>query len=179
MLGFPQRGKPRALHFPANELLGVPRTLTHDGQGHILQNPTAELDALRGAPVAVKDGAVQAVFSCFDLHSRPRGDFALTLNGGLTLAYTEADRTAYLTFTAPAMAAGRTGRCAHGRVTDATCKIFLHGTRIFPHMTFFHARKAYFLGFLPKKRFFMKKPLILRTIFSIINSVITTGIVCP
>ena len=62
----------------------MPRTLTHDGQGHILQNPAAELDALRGAPVAVKDGAVQAVSACFDLHqAAPRGDFALTLNGGL------------------------------------------------------------------------------------------------
>ena len=88
----------------------MPRTLTYDGQGHILQNPAAEPDALRGAPVAVKDGAVQAVFACFDLQAAPRGDFALTLNGGLTLAYTEADRTAYLTFTAPAMAAGRIGR---------------------------------------------------------------------
>ena len=67
----------------------------------------------------------------------------------------------------------------HAGLDVTACKIFLHGPRIFPHMTFFHARKAYFLGFLPKKRFFMKKPLILRTIFSIINSVITTGIVCP
>ena len=49
----------------------MPRTLTHDGQGHILQNPAAELDVLRGAPVAVKDGAVQAVSTCLDLQSRP------------------------------------------------------------------------------------------------------------
>ena len=67
----------------------------------------------------MKDGAVQAVCACFDLQAAPRGDFALTLNGGLTLAYTEADRTAYLTFTAPAMAAGRTGRRA---VLDAPCR---------------------------------------------------------
>ena len=97
----------------------VPRALTHDGQGHILQNPVSELDALRGAPVAVRDGAVQAVSACFDLLAAPRGDFALTLNGGLTLAYAEADRTACLTFTAPAMAAGRTGRRA---VLDAPCR---------------------------------------------------------
>ena len=45
----------------------LPRVLTHDGQGHILQNPAPELTACRGAAVALPDGAEQAVDVCFDL----------------------------------------------------------------------------------------------------------------
>lgn len=39
----------------------LPRVLTHDGQGHILQNPAPELTACHGAAVALPDGAEQAV----------------------------------------------------------------------------------------------------------------------
>ena len=99
--------------------LTVPRVLSRDDCGHILQNPVAELAACRGTAVAVKDGAEQAVPTCFDLVAAPGGDFSLALGGGLTLAYVEADRTAYLTFTDSAMAAGRTGRRT---VLDAPCR---------------------------------------------------------
>lgn len=129
----------------------MPRTLTHDGQGHILQNPAAELDTPCRSLRIVGDASSLEIF----------------LNDGAAVLSTR-----YYP------AAGNVA-LHHAGLDVTACKIFLHRTRIFPHMTFFHARKAYFLGFLPKKRFFMKKPLILRTIFSIINSVITTGIVCP
>lgn len=46
----------------------LPRVLTHDGQGHILQNPAPELTAA------------------------PAGDFSLAFDGGLTLAYADAAR---------------------------------------------------------------------------------------
>ena len=46
----------------------LPRVLTHDGPGHILQNPAPELTAA------------------------PAGDFSLAFDGGLTLAYADADR---------------------------------------------------------------------------------------
>ncbi len=99
--------------------LTVPRVLTQDGRGHILQNPVPELAACRGAAVTVPDGAEQAVDACFDLVAAPAGDFSLAFGGGLTLAYSEADRTCYLTFTDDAMAAGRTSRYA---VLDAPCR---------------------------------------------------------
>ena len=70
----------------------LPHVLTHDGQGHILQNPAPELTACRGAAVALPDGAEQAVDVCFDLTAAPAGDFSLTFDGGLTLAYADAAR---------------------------------------------------------------------------------------
>ena len=70
----------------------LPRVLTHDGQGHILQNPAPELTACRGAAVALPDGAEQAVDVCFDLTAAPAGDFSLAFDGGLTLAYADAAR---------------------------------------------------------------------------------------
>ena len=51
----------------------LPRVLTHDGHGHILQNPSPELTACRGAAVALPDGAEQAVDVCFDLTAAPAG----------------------------------------------------------------------------------------------------------
>ncbi len=50
-----------------------------------------------------RDGAEQAVDVCFDLTAAPAGDFSLAFDGGLTLAYADADRTCYLTFTDDAM----------------------------------------------------------------------------
>ena len=70
----------------------LPRVLTHDGQGHILQNPAPELIACRGAAVALPDGAEQAVDVCFDLTAAPAGDFSLAFDSGLTLAYADAAR---------------------------------------------------------------------------------------
>ena len=52
-----------------------------------------------------RDGAEQAVDVCFD--------------GGLTLAYADADRTCYLTFTDDAMSGGRTSRYVK---LDAPCR---------------------------------------------------------
>ena len=69
-----------------------PAGLTHNGQGHILQNPAPELTACRGAAVALPDGAEQAVDVCFDLTAAPAGDFSLAFDGGLTLAYADAAR---------------------------------------------------------------------------------------
>ena len=40
-----------------------------------------------------RDGAEQAVDVCFDLTAAPAGDFSLAFDGGLTLAYVDADRT--------------------------------------------------------------------------------------
>ena len=47
---------------------------------------------------------------CFDLTAAPAGDFSLAFDGGLTLAYADADRTCCLTFTDDAMYGGRTSR---------------------------------------------------------------------
>ena len=47
---------------------------------------------------------------CFDLTAAPAGDFSLAFDGGLTLAYADADRTCCLTFTDDAMSGGRTSR---------------------------------------------------------------------
>ena len=70
----------------------LPRVLTHDGQGHILQNPSPELTACRGAAVALPDGAEQTVDVCFDLTAAPAGDFSPAFDGGLTLAHADAPR---------------------------------------------------------------------------------------
>lgn len=97
----------------------IPRVLTRDNAGHILQNPVSELAARRGIAVTATDGAEQAVDACFDLVAAPGGDFSLGFDGGLTLAYSDADRTCCLTFTDAAMSGGRTSRCV---VLDAPCR---------------------------------------------------------
>ena len=66
-----------------------------------------------------RDGAEQAVDVCFDLTAAPAGDFSLAFDGGLTLAYSDADRTCCLTFTDAAMSGGRTSRCV---VLDEPCR---------------------------------------------------------
>ena len=72
-----------------------------------------------GAAVALPDGAEQAVDVCFDLTAAPAGDFSLAFDGGLTLAYADADRTCCLTFTDDAMSGGRTSRYVK---LDAPCR---------------------------------------------------------
>ena len=93
-----------------------------------------------------RDGAEQAVDVCFDLTAAPAGDFSLAFDGGLTLAYADADRTCYLTFTDDAMSGGRTSRYVkldapcrrpHGAVRLCPSRIFLHGTCIFCQMSLF------------------------------------------
>ena len=83
---------------------------------------------------------------CFDLTAAPAGDFSLAFDGGLTLAYADADRTCYLTFTDDAMSGGRTSRYVkldapcrrpHGAVRLCPSRIFLHGTCIFCQMSLF------------------------------------------
>ena len=66
-----------------------------------------------------RDGAEQAVDVCFDLTAAPAGDFSLAFDGGLTLAYADADRTCCLTFTDDAMSGGRTSRYVK---LDAPCR---------------------------------------------------------
>ena len=93
-----------------------------------------------------RDGAEQAVDVCFDLTAAPAGDFSLAFDGGLTLAYADADRTCCLTFTDDAMSGGRTSRYVkldapcrrpHGAVRLCPSRIFLHGTCIFCQMSLF------------------------------------------
>lgn len=83
---------------------------------------------------------------CFDLTAAPAGDFSLAFDGGLTLAYADADRTCCLTFTDDAMSGGRTSRyvkpdapCRHPHGAARLCpsRIFLHGTCIFCQMSLF------------------------------------------
>ena len=83
---------------------------------------------------------------CFDLTAAPAGDFSLAFDGGLTLAYADADRTCCLTFTDDAMPGGRTSRhvkpdapCRrpHGAARLCPSRIFLHGTCIFCQMSLF------------------------------------------
>ena len=99
--------------------LTLPRVLTQDGNGCLLQAPAAELNALRGEARQPADGETVETDPCFDLTASPAGDFALTIANGLTLTYTEADRTCTLRFTDAAIAAGRTERKA---VLDAPCR---------------------------------------------------------
>ena len=112
-------GNPATVAYGWQHCMTLPRVLTHDGQGHILQNPASELTACRGAAVALPDGAEQAVDVCFDLTAAPAGDFSLAFDGGLTLAYADADRTCCLTFTDDAMSGGRTSRYVK---LDAPCR---------------------------------------------------------
>ena len=83
---------------------------------------------------------------CFDLTAAPAGDFSLAFDGGLTLAYADADRTCCLTFTDDAMPGGRTSRYVkpdapcrrpHGAARLCPSRIFLHGTCIFCQMSLF------------------------------------------
>ena len=83
---------------------------------------------------------------CFDLTAAPAGDFSLAFDGGLTLAYADADRTCCLTFTDDAMSGGRTRRYVkpdapcrrpHGAARLCPSRIFLHGTCIFCQMSLF------------------------------------------
>ena len=83
---------------------------------------------------------------CFDLTAAPAGDFSLAFDGGLTLAYADADRTCCLTFTDDAMSGGRTSRYVkldapcrrpHGAVRLCPSRIFLHGMCIFCQMSLF------------------------------------------
>ena len=76
----------------------------------------------------------------------PAGDFSLAFDGGLTLAYADADRTCCLTFTDDAMPGGRTSRYVkpdapcrrpHGAARLCPSRIFLHGTCIFCQMSLF------------------------------------------
>ena len=97
--------------------LTLPRVLTQDGNGCLLQAPAAELNALRGEARQPADGETVETDPCFDLTASPAGDFVLTIANGLTLTYTEADRTCTLRFAA--IAAGRTERKA---VLDAPCR---------------------------------------------------------
>ena len=100
-----------------------------------------------------RDGAEQAVDVCFDLTAAPAGDFSLAFDGGLTLAYADADRTCCLTFTDDAMSGGRTSRyvkldapCRRLRVVGGTpawgCKtlpvknIFAWNVHFLPNATF-------------------------------------------
>ncbi len=99
--------------------LTLPRVLTQDGNGCLLQAPAAELNALRGEARQPADGETVETDPCFDLTASPAGDFVLTIANGLTLTYTEADRTCTLRFTDAAIAAGRTERKA---VLDAPCR---------------------------------------------------------
>ena len=90
---------------------------------------------------------------CFDLTAAPAGDFSLAFDGGLTLAYADADRTCYLTFTDDAMSGGRTSRyvkldvpCRRLRVVGGApawgCKtlpvknIFAWNVHFLPNVTF-------------------------------------------
>lgn len=79
--------------------LTLPRVLTQDGNGCLLQAPAAELNALRGEARQSADGETVETDPCFDLTASPAGDFVLTIANGLTLTYTEADRTCTLRFT--------------------------------------------------------------------------------
>lgn len=99
--------------------LTLPRVLTQDGNGCLLQAPAAELNALRGEARQPADSETVETDPCFDLTASPAGDFVLTIANGLTLTYTEADRTCTLRFTDAAIAAGRTERKA---VLDAPCR---------------------------------------------------------
>ena len=99
--------------------LTLPRVLTQDGNGCLLQAPAAELNALRGEARQPADGETVETDPCFDLTASPAGDFVLTIANGLTLTYTEADHTCTLRFTDAAIAAGRTERKA---MLDAPCR---------------------------------------------------------
>ncbi len=90
--------------------LTFPRELTRAADGSLLQNPIRELEALRGAPTALPDGAALEAGPCFELTAAPAGNFRLTVAGGVTLRYDEASRAVSLRFTDAGCGAGRTER---------------------------------------------------------------------
>ena len=95
-----------------------------------LQHDLKKLVPLVESLGAEKAAAAGPLWPCRTAQSRPwtsaltwtaapAGDFSLAFDGGLTLAYADADRTCYLTFTDDAMSGGRTSRYVK---LDAPCR---------------------------------------------------------
>ena len=117
-MGMPDADYTNPVDFGWQHCLTVPRQLTRDGD-RLLQNPVAELAALRGAAHDLPDGETVSAAPCFDLLAAPAGNFTLTVADGVQLDYCEADRSCTLYFTNAAMAYGRTSRHV---VLDAPCR---------------------------------------------------------
>lgn len=117
-MGMPDADYGNPTDFGWQHCMTVPRELTRGGD-RLLQNPVAELNALRGEAVALPDGETVTADPCFDLTAAPTGDFALTIANGVQLVYSEADRSCTLFFTDASIACGRTSRRV---VLDMPCR---------------------------------------------------------
>ncbi len=94
-----------------------PRELTRGAGDVLLQAPARELEALRGAPSPLADGAARTVDPCFALEADVQGGFTLTVADGVQLCCD--GREARLRFVDAAVGAGRDER----RLTlDAPCR---------------------------------------------------------
>lgn len=90
--------------------LTLPRELTVDGSGAVLQNPIRELAALRGEKAALSDGEEKTLKLPFELLGKASGNFEIVLENALKLSYDGKIFT--LEFTDSGVGCGRTVRKA-------------------------------------------------------------------
>lgn len=88
----------------------LPRVLTVSGDGHLLQNPIRELDALRHDGQQLQAGTRATFSPAFELNGKPEGDFKVSLAGGLAFGYD--GNYMYLKFSNDRLGCGRTVRRA-------------------------------------------------------------------
>ncbi len=67
--------------------LTVPREITVDSDGSLLQNPIRELLSLRGGKMSISDGERVETLLPFDLTAEVIGSFEITLCGALTMSW--------------------------------------------------------------------------------------------
>lgn len=100
--------------------LTVPRKITVDSDGSLLQNPIRELLSLRGEKMSISDGERVETLLPFDLTAEVIGSFEITLCGALTMSW---DGNIFeLRFTNEKFGGGRTvrkvalGKCSNIRI---------------------------------------------------------------
>lgn len=128
--------------------LTLPRELTVDSNGDVLQNPIRELISLREEKLSISDG--ESVKAClpFELCGKALGEFEITLDKTVKLQYDE--KVFRLEFTDKTVGSGRTARnaeipnCKDIRIIAdmSSLEIYLNGgrkvvsTRFYPENDF-------------------------------------------
>ena len=113
--------------------LTVPREITVDSDGSLLQNPIRELLSLRGEKMSISGGERVETLLPFDLTAEVIGSFEITLCGALTMSW---DGNIFeLRFTNENFGGGRTvrkvalGKCSNIRIIadKSSVEIYLDG----------------------------------------------------
>lgn len=128
--------------------LTLPRELTVDGNGDILQNPIRELISLRGEKLRISDGESIKAYLPFELCGKTLGEFEITFDKAVKLQYD--GKIFRLEFTDKTVGRGRTARnaeipnCKDIRIIAdmSSLEIYLNGgrkvisTRFYPENDF-------------------------------------------